>query len=197
MCHLPPSRRHPTWALGPSLSPTCRATQDTPLATRCRRHSANRRCCPALVPLLLPPSKLAHPFTPISSYPCTRARCLTSLSECSRSSPSQSSLTRWGCRPLFTPRLLGSRYSNEQRLACCCGLAKMMLTSFCFFFQGFSHLQSEYQKSIGGSQSPGAPGPGPGPGVPQSHDWDSEYCNRECGNHCRSVETAEAGVYDS
>ncbi|XP_031157651.1 TOX high mobility group box family member 2 isoform X6 [Sander lucioperca] len=51
--------------------------------------------------------------------------------------------------------------------------------------QGFSHLQSEYQKSIGGSQSPGAPGPGPGPGVAQSHDWDSEYCNRECGNHCR------------
>uniref|UniRef100_A0A8C6SSB9 TOX high mobility group box family member 2 n=1 Tax=Neogobius melanostomus TaxID=47308 RepID=A0A8C6SSB9_9GOBI len=50
--------------------------------------------------------------------------------------------------------------------------------------QSFSHLQSEYQKSIGGSQSPGAPGPGPGPGVAPSHDWDSEYCNRECGNHC-------------
>uniref|UniRef100_G3NRT9 TOX high mobility group box family member 2 n=1 Tax=Gasterosteus aculeatus aculeatus TaxID=481459 RepID=G3NRT9_GASAC len=50
--------------------------------------------------------------------------------------------------------------------------------------QGFSHLQSEYQKSIGGPQSPGGPGPGPGPGVAQSHDWDSEYCNRECGNHC-------------
>ncbi|XP_075881328.1 TOX high mobility group box family member 2 isoform X4 [Nelusetta ayraudi] len=50
--------------------------------------------------------------------------------------------------------------------------------------KGFSHLQSEYQKSIGGSQSPGGPGPGPGPGVPQSHDWDGEYCNRECGNHC-------------
>lgn len=50
--------------------------------------------------------------------------------------------------------------------------------------QGFSHLQSEYQKSIGGSQSPGAPGPGPGPGVAQTHDWDNEYCNRECGNHC-------------
>ncbi|XP_072308700.1 TOX high mobility group box family member 2 isoform X1 [Eucyclogobius newberryi] len=50
--------------------------------------------------------------------------------------------------------------------------------------QGFSHLQSEYQKSIGGSQSPGAPGSGPGPGVAPSHDWDSEYCNRECGNHC-------------
>uniref|UniRef100_A0A8C5I123 HMG box domain-containing protein n=1 Tax=Gouania willdenowi TaxID=441366 RepID=A0A8C5I123_GOUWI len=50
--------------------------------------------------------------------------------------------------------------------------------------QGFSHLQSEYQKSIGGPQSPGAPGPGPGPGVAQTHDWDSEYCNRECGNHC-------------
>uniref|UniRef100_A0A8D3AI15 TOX high mobility group box family member 2 n=1 Tax=Scophthalmus maximus TaxID=52904 RepID=A0A8D3AI15_SCOMX len=53
-----------------------------------------------------------------------------------------------------------------------------------FSLQGFSHLQSEYQKSIGGSQSPGAPGPGPGPGVAQGHDWDSEYCNRECGNHC-------------
>lgn len=58
--------------------------------------------------------------------------------------------------------------------------------------QGFSHLQSEYQKSIGGSQSPGAPGPGPGPGVPQSHDWDGEYCNRECGNHCRSVEVTSS-----
>ncbi|XP_062315923.1 LOW QUALITY PROTEIN: TOX high mobility group box family member 2-like [Osmerus eperlanus] len=47
--------------------------------------------------------------------------------------------------------------------------------------QSFSHLQSEYQKSVGGSQSPGAPAPGGG----QSHDWDSEYCNRECGgNHC-------------
>ncbi|XP_063071220.1 TOX high mobility group box family member 2 isoform X3 [Engraulis encrasicolus] len=47
--------------------------------------------------------------------------------------------------------------------------------------QGFSHLQSEYQKSVGGSQSPGAPNPGVG----QNHDWDSEYCNRECGgNHC-------------
>ncbi|XP_065128492.1 TOX high mobility group box family member 2 isoform X1 [Paramisgurnus dabryanus] len=46
--------------------------------------------------------------------------------------------------------------------------------------QGFSHLQSEYQKSVGGSQSPGAPNPGG-----QNQDWDSEYCNRECGgNHC-------------
>ncbi|TVK90430.1 TOX high mobility group box family member 2 [Bagarius yarrelli] len=49
---------------------------------------------------------------------------------------------------------------------------------------GFSHLQSEYQKTVGGSQSPGAPNP-----VGQNPDWDSEYCNRECGgNHCsRSV----------
>ncbi|XP_053493025.1 TOX high mobility group box family member 2 isoform X2 [Ictalurus furcatus] len=46
--------------------------------------------------------------------------------------------------------------------------------------QGFSHLQSEYQKTVGGSQSPGAPNP-----VGQNPDWDSEYCNRECGgNHC-------------
>ncbi|XP_016408149.1 TOX high mobility group box family member 2-like [Sinocyclocheilus rhinocerous] len=46
--------------------------------------------------------------------------------------------------------------------------------------QGFSHLQSEYQKSVGGSQSPGAPNP-----AGQNPDWDSEYCNRECGgNHC-------------
>ncbi|KAM9536926.1 TOX high mobility group box family member 2-like isoform 3-T6 [Salvelinus alpinus] len=46
--------------------------------------------------------------------------------------------------------------------------------------QGFSHLQSEYQKSVG-SQSPAAPNPG----GRQSHDWDSEYCDRECGgNHC-------------
>ncbi|XP_061689346.1 TOX high mobility group box family member 2 isoform X3 [Syngnathoides biaculeatus] len=53
--------------------------------------------------------------------------------------------------------------------------------------QGFPHLQSEYQKNIGGPQSPGGsggPGPGPGPGVPPGHDWDGEYCNRECGNHC-------------
>ncbi|XP_030634414.1 LOW QUALITY PROTEIN: TOX high mobility group box family member 2 [Chanos chanos] len=46
--------------------------------------------------------------------------------------------------------------------------------------QGFSHLPSEYQKSVGGSQSPGGPNPGG-----QNPDWDSEYCNRECGgNHC-------------
>ncbi|KAG9352994.1 hypothetical protein JZ751_017570 [Albula glossodonta] len=47
--------------------------------------------------------------------------------------------------------------------------------------QGFPHLQSEYQNSVG-SQSPGAPNPVGG----QNPDWDSEYCNRECGgNHCR------------
>lgn len=68
------------------------------------------------------------------------------------------------------------------------------MVTFSVSLQGFSHLQSEYQKSIGGSQSPGAPGPGPGPGVPQSHEWDSEYCNRECGNHCRSVETEKAAL---
>ncbi|XP_036840020.1 TOX high mobility group box family member 2 isoform X1 [Oncorhynchus mykiss] len=46
--------------------------------------------------------------------------------------------------------------------------------------QGFSHLQSEYHKSVG-SQSPGAPNPG----GRQNHEWDSEYCDRECGgNHC-------------
>ncbi|KAK1796410.1 hypothetical protein P4O66_009467, partial [Electrophorus voltai] len=46
--------------------------------------------------------------------------------------------------------------------------------------QGFSHLQSEYQKTVGGSQSPGAPNP-----VGQNPDWDSDYCNRECGgSHC-------------
>ncbi|XP_056607495.1 TOX high mobility group box family member 2 isoform X2 [Triplophysa dalaica] len=46
--------------------------------------------------------------------------------------------------------------------------------------QGFSHLQSEYQKSVGGSQSPGAQNPGG-----QNQEWDGEYCNRECGgNHC-------------
>lgn len=114
VCHHPHSRRHPTWGPGPSLSPTCRATQDTPLATHCRRRSANHRCCPALVPLPLPPSRSAHPFTPTSSSPCTRARSSTSLSACSRSSPSQSSLTRWGCRPLFTPHLLVSRYSKVE-----------------------------------------------------------------------------------
>lgn len=55
--------------------------------------------------------------------------------------------------------------------------------SHCLSSQGFSHLQSEYQKTVGGSQSPGAPNP-----VGQNPDWDSEYCNRECGgNHCRCV----------
>lgn len=48
--------------------------------------------------------------------------------------------------------------------------------------QGFSHIQAEYQNSVGGSQSPGAPNPVHG----QNPDWDSEYCNRDCGpNHCR------------
>lgn len=47
--------------------------------------------------------------------------------------------------------------------------------------QGFSHIQAEYQNSVGGSQSPGAPNPVHG----QNPDWDSEYCNRDCGpNHC-------------
>ncbi|XP_028969965.1 TOX high mobility group box family member 2 isoform X7 [Esox lucius] len=45
--------------------------------------------------------------------------------------------------------------------------------------QGFSHLQSEYQKSVG-SQSPGA-----NPGGRPSQEWDGEYCDRECGgSHC-------------
>ncbi|KAI2663942.1 TOX high mobility group box family member 2 [Labeo rohita] len=36
------------------------------------------------------------------------------------------------------------------------------------------------RRAWGGSQSPGAPNP-----VGQNPDWDSEYCNRECGgNHC-------------
>ncbi|KAI9530938.1 hypothetical protein NQZ68_000429 [Dissostichus eleginoides] len=49
--------------------------------------------------------------------------------------------------------------------------------------QGFSHIQADYQNSVGGSQSPGAPNPVHG----QNPDWDSEYCNRDCGpNHCGS-----------
>ncbi|XP_061638901.1 TOX high mobility group box family member 2-like isoform X4 [Phyllopteryx taeniolatus] len=49
--------------------------------------------------------------------------------------------------------------------------------------QGFSHIQAEYQNSVGGSQSPGAPNPVHG----QNPDWDSEYCNRDCGpNACSS-----------
>ncbi|XP_029102025.1 TOX high mobility group box family member 2-like isoform X5 [Scleropages formosus] len=48
--------------------------------------------------------------------------------------------------------------------------------------QGFSHMQSEYPSSVG-SQSPGAPNPVGG----QNPEWDSEYCNRECGgSHCSS-----------
>uniref|UniRef100_A0A672FAA0 HMG box domain-containing protein n=1 Tax=Salarias fasciatus TaxID=181472 RepID=A0A672FAA0_SALFA len=47
--------------------------------------------------------------------------------------------------------------------------------------QGFSHIQADYQNSVGGSQSPGAPNPVHG----QNPDWDGEYCNRDCGpNHC-------------
>uniref|UniRef100_A0A8C9SER7 TOX high mobility group box family member 2 n=1 Tax=Scleropages formosus TaxID=113540 RepID=A0A8C9SER7_SCLFO len=43
--------------------------------------------------------------------------------------------------------------------------------------QGFPHIQSEYQNSVG-SQSPPVGG--------QNAEWDSEYCNRECGgNLCR------------
>ncbi|XP_042084052.1 TOX high mobility group box family member 2 isoform X1 [Haplochromis burtoni] len=49
--------------------------------------------------------------------------------------------------------------------------------------QGFSHIQADYQNSVGGSQSPGAPNPVHG----QNPDWDGEYCNRDCGpNHCSS-----------
>ncbi|XP_037540854.1 TOX high mobility group box family member 2 [Nematolebias whitei] len=49
--------------------------------------------------------------------------------------------------------------------------------------QGFSHLQADYQNSVGGSQSPGAPNPVHG----QNPDWEGEYCNRDCGpNHCSS-----------
>ncbi|CAL9703525.1 unnamed protein product [Knipowitschia caucasica] len=49
--------------------------------------------------------------------------------------------------------------------------------------QGFSHLPPDYQNSVGGSQSPGAPAPGHGP----NPDWDGDYCNRDCGpNHCGS-----------
>uniref|UniRef100_H3CJG2 TOX high mobility group box family member 2 n=1 Tax=Tetraodon nigroviridis TaxID=99883 RepID=H3CJG2_TETNG len=50
--------------------------------------------------------------------------------------------------------------------------------------QGFSHIQAEYQNSVGGSQSPGGPTPVHG----QNPDWDGEYCNRDCGpNHCSSA----------
>ncbi|XP_023692131.1 TOX high mobility group box family member 2 isoform X3 [Paramormyrops kingsleyae] len=48
--------------------------------------------------------------------------------------------------------------------------------------QGFPTIQSDYQSSVG-SQSPGTPNPVAG----QNQEWDSEYCNRECGgNLCSS-----------
>ncbi|XP_067095569.1 TOX high mobility group box family member 2-like isoform X1 [Osmerus mordax] len=48
--------------------------------------------------------------------------------------------------------------------------------------QGFSHIQADYQNSVG-PQSPGAPNPVHG----QNPDWEGEYCNRDCGpNHCSS-----------
>ncbi|XP_064160153.1 TOX high mobility group box family member 2 isoform X1 [Anguilla rostrata] len=50
--------------------------------------------------------------------------------------------------------------------------------------QGFPHLQSEYQNSVG----PQSPGGAPNPVSGQNQEWDSEYCNRECGgNHCSST----------
>lgn len=53
--------------------------------------------------------------------------------------------------------------------------------SLSLYPQGFSHIQADYQNSVGGSQSPGAPNPVHG----QNPDWDGEYCNRDCGpNHC-------------
>ncbi|XP_041081118.1 TOX high mobility group box family member 2-like isoform X3 [Polyodon spathula] len=46
--------------------------------------------------------------------------------------------------------------------------------------EGFPHIQSEYQNNVG-SQSPGSSNPAGG----QNQEWDSEFCNRECGvNHC-------------
>ncbi|XP_048877873.1 TOX high mobility group box family member 2 isoform X8 [Brienomyrus brachyistius] len=52
--------------------------------------------------------------------------------------------------------------------------------------QGFPTIQSDYQNSVG-SQSPGTPNPVAG----QNQEWDSEYCNRECGaNLCSSSMTA-------
>ncbi|XP_043946195.1 TOX high mobility group box family member 2 isoform X3 [Protopterus annectens] len=46
--------------------------------------------------------------------------------------------------------------------------------------QSFSHLQSEYQSSVG-SQSPG-------PSTPSGNaEWDSDYCSRECGINCTMV----------
>ncbi|XP_015220155.1 TOX high mobility group box family member 2 isoform X2 [Lepisosteus oculatus] len=57
--------------------------------------------------------------------------------------------------------------------------------------QGFSHIQSEYQNSVG-SQSPGSSNPVGG----QNPEWDNEYCNRECGvNHCSSMIPRDKPLY--
>ncbi|XP_066558887.1 TOX high mobility group box family member 2 isoform X6 [Amia ocellicauda] len=57
--------------------------------------------------------------------------------------------------------------------------------------QGFSHIQSEYQNNVG-SQSPGSSNPVGG----QNPEWDSEYCNRECGvNHCSSMIPRDKPLY--
>lgn len=138
VCHIPHSRHHHTWDPGPSLSLICRVTQATPHATLCHRPSANPQCCPALVPPLLPPSRSAHRFTPTSSSPCTRARSSTSPFACSRSSPSQSSLTRWGYRPLFTPHLQGSRYRNKPRNIRLGESNEVSALGFCFNFSDLS-----------------------------------------------------------
>ncbi|XP_029103614.1 TOX high mobility group box family member 2 isoform X2 [Scleropages formosus] len=53
--------------------------------------------------------------------------------------------------------------------------------------QGFPHIQSEYQNSVG-SQSPPVGG--------QNAEWDSEYCNRECGgNLCSSMIARDKPLY--
>lgn len=100
----PPPR---TWDPAPSRCQTpCRATPG-PSATGSHGPWASP-CSPVSVPLPLPPSRSALPYT--NSSPCTRAPFSTSQSACSRSSHSQSSHTRWGCSPPSTPRLPGSRW---------------------------------------------------------------------------------------
>ncbi|XP_064160154.1 TOX high mobility group box family member 2 isoform X2 [Anguilla rostrata] len=58
--------------------------------------------------------------------------------------------------------------------------------------QGFPHLQSEYQNSVG----PQSPGGAPNPVSGQNQEWDSEYCNRECGgNHCSTMIARDKPLY--
>uniref|UniRef100_A0A3B3D0I8 TOX high mobility group box family member 2 n=1 Tax=Oryzias melastigma TaxID=30732 RepID=A0A3B3D0I8_ORYME len=113
---------------------------------------------------MLPPSMSASPPTPFQISPPLHPHAQLSLN--------QSSLLN---QPI---RMQQSQPIISHQMGLQASLHSPPLSQ-----QGFSHLQADYQNSVGGSQSPGAANSVHG----QNHDWDSEYCNRDCGpNHCSS-----------